>query len=322
MESIMQVGFHALVFPGGLFAIFFGLLLLGVDRKLYARLQRRVGPPLYQPFIDVVKLMHKEITLPRTAQQTVFRLAPLIGFAGMLTAVVLLPIVGVYPGLTGPAADLLVLLYLLVTPALSLIIGGSASSSPFSAVGISREMLITLFYEIPLLVVLVTVAMKAGAFFGEPATFSLNKILAFQLESGQSLLFDLTMVPAFLAYLCCLPAAIGTVPFDIPEAETEIVEGPVLEYSGSDLILLKMMGGLKMFVLAALGVNLFMPGPAEGIWLLLLAWFLIKCILIISLAVTLVRALTGRMRLEQAARFYLTIPAGLALVSLLIAYFQ
>lgn len=322
MESVMRLGLNALVFPGGLFAIVFGLLLIGIDRKLYARLQRRVGPPLYQPFIDVVKLMQKEVTIPRTSQQTAFRLAPLIGFAGMLTAVVLLPIVGVYSGIEGPSADLLVLLYLLVTPALSLIIGGSSSSSPFSAVGISREMLVTLFYEIPLLIVLITVAMKAGAFFGEPATFSLNKILAFQLQSGRSLLFDITMLPAFLAYLCCMPAAIGTVPFDIPEAETEIVEGPILEYSGSELILLKMMGGLKMFVLAALGVTLFMPGSADGFWLFQLGWFLIKCVLFLSLSVTLIRALTGRMRIDQAAKFYLKIPTGLALVSLLIAYFQ
>ncbi|WP_425059079.1 NADH-quinone oxidoreductase subunit H [Sporomusa carbonis] len=315
MEEVFRLIFHALIFPGGLFAMIFGLFLMGLDRKLYARLQRRVGPPLHQPFIDVVKLMQKEVLIPRTANQRAFQLAPLIGFAGIMMAVVLIPIAGVYPGLA-QSADLLVLLYLLITPALALIIGGSSSSSPFSAVGISREMMLTLFYEIPLLIVLLTVAIKAGHFYTEAATFSLSKITGFQQQTGP-LLLDITMLPAFLAFLCCIPGSIGTVPFDIPEAETEIVEGPILEYSGSGLILFKIMGGIKMMVLAALGVTLFFPGSGDGFWLISLAWFLVKCVVLVTVSVTIVRASTGRMRIDQAAKFYLKVPTGLAVVSLL-----
>lgn len=314
--SAVKLVLNMLLFPGGLFAVLFALLLLGIDRKIYARLQRRVGPPIYQPLIDLIKLLQKEILIPRTAHYTAFRLAPLIGFVGMLVAAVIIPVAGVYSGIE-QSADLLVLLYLLATPALALMIGASASGSPYSAVGLSREMTLTMAYEIPLLVVILTVGMKVGTASGRLADFSLSRIVSFQQQNG-SLLFDITMLPAVLAFLCCIPGTIGVVPFDIPEAETEIAEGPILEYSGSGLAMFKLTGGLKMVVVSALAVALFFPATLGGFWLVNLLWFIFKCSLVTTITITAVRATRARMRMDQAFKFYLFFPTALALVSLIL----
>jgi NADH-quinone oxidoreductase subunit H len=314
--DILKLAVNILIFPGGLFAIILGLFLTGVDRKVYARLQRRVGPPIYQPCIDMIKLSQKETLIPRTANYTVFRFAPLFGFAGMLAAIAIIPITGIYSGLY-QSGDLLVLLYLLSTPALALIIGASASGSPYSSVGLSREMTMVLAYEVPLLMVLLTVGMRVGMATGGTAVFSLSGIVNYQLKSGP-LLFDLPMLPAVLAFLCCIPGTIGVVPFDIPEAETEIAEGPLLEYSGAGLAMFKLTGGLKILVLSALAAALFFPLGIGSFWLINLLWFILKCVVISFFTITLVRATRARMRLDQAYKFYLLFPTALALVSMVL----
>ncbi|MBO8167700.1 MAG: NADH-quinone oxidoreductase subunit H [Thermoanaerobacteraceae bacterium] len=320
MTDIVKLILDLLVFPGGLFAIFFGLFLIGIDRKIAARLQRRIGPPIYQPFIDLVKLIRKEMVVPDTAHVQAFRLAPLLGFAGMMAAVLLIPITGVYQGF-GHSGDLLVLLYLLSLPAIALMIGGSASSSPFGAIGFSREMVMMMSYELPLLLVLVTVALKVGLATGGIATFSLSEIVQFQLENG-ALLFDYTMLPALLAFLVFIPGNMGVVPFDIPEAETEIVEGPILEYSGAGLALFKLMTSLKMVVVLGLAITLFFPTPMGENFLLNLLWFFLKCLVLMVISITVVRTSTGRVRMDQAFKFYLKYPTVLALISLILTLLQ
>ena len=126
-----------------------------------ARLQSRVGPPLNQPFIDIAKLMTKEQMIPKTACKPVFLLAPVIGLTGMAACAAFIPIPGVFDGMYN-MGDLLVLFYLLPIPAIALMLGGSSSSSPFGAIGFSREMIVMLSYELPLLMVLLTVAMMVG----------------------------------------------------------------------------------------------------------------------------------------------------------------
>lgn len=318
--NIMTLLMDILIFPGGLFAIALGLLLTGLDRKVYARLQRRVGPPIYQPCIDLIKLSQKETLVPRTANMTVFRFAPLLGFAGMIAAVAIIPITGIYSGLY-QSGDLLVLLYLLSMPALALVIGASASGSPYSSVGLSREITMVLAYEIPLLIVFLTIGMRVGMSTGGTALFSLSNIVNYQLQNGP-LLFDLPMLPAFLAFLCCIPGTIGVVPFDIPEAETEIAEGPLLEYSGAGLAMFKITGSLKMLVMSALTVALFFPSGISSFWLINLLWFIFKCIVVSTVTITVVRATTARMRLDQAYKFYLQIPTAMALISLVLTLFS
>ncbi|MFT7003700.1 MAG: NADH-quinone oxidoreductase subunit H [Sulfurimonas sp.] len=318
--DMYEIIFSFLVFPGGLFVLALGLFLLGIDRKVYARLQRRVGPPLYQPFVDVIKLLKKEMVIADTSHVGAFLLSELFGFSGMMVAIILIPISGVFDGYGG-FGDLVVILYLLSFPALSLMLAGSSSSSPFGAVGFSREMVMMMAYEIPFLIVLVTVAFKVGMFIGDTPTFSLSEIVNFQIEHG-SFLFDYTMIPAFIAFMIFIPGIIGVVPFDLAEAETEILEGPILEYSGSGLALFNLMSAIKLVVVLGLGIALFFPAPMGDNFLLNLLGFFLKCLILMIFSITIVRASTGRMRIDQAFKYYLTIPTVLALISLGLTLFE
>jgi NADH-quinone oxidoreductase subunit H len=294
-----------LLFPGGLFALGLGLMLKGFDRRLAARLQGRVGPPLAQPFYDLVKLARKRTMVPDIAAEPVFLGAPLIGAVSMLLAAALVPIPGVYS--PNPLlGDLLVLLYLLAVPAVVLMIAGSASGSPFGAIGFSREMALMIAYEGPLVLVVAAVALRTGS-------FSLTDIVAYQQTHG-AFLFDPMMWPALAAFLAFYPANLGIVPFDIPEAETEVLEGPLLEYSGPALGLFKVMSALKAVVVLGLGVALFFPSAPEGIAGFLV--YLTKLVVMMLVGVTFLRVSMGRMRIDQAFTFFLKWPLALSVLSL------
>jgi formate hydrogenlyase subunit 4 len=310
MLETAPIALAVLLFPGGLFALAFGLALKGLDRRVAARLQGRVGPPLAQPFYDLVKLTRKRTMVPDIAAEPVFLGAPLIGTVSMLLAAALVPI----PGLYAPhpmLGDLLVLLYLLAVPAVVLMVAGSASGSPFGAIGFSREMALMLAYEGPLVLVVAAVALRTGS-------FSLNDILAYQARHGANL-FDPVMWPALLAFLAFYPANLGIVPFDIPEAETEVLEGPLLEYSGPALGLFKMMSALKAVVVLGLGIALFMPLAPAGLGALPV--HLLKLVVLMLAGVTLLRISMGRMRIDQAFTFFLKWPLALSLLSLAIVAF-
>ncbi|WP_018606880.1 respiratory chain complex I subunit 1 family protein [Uliginosibacterium gangwonense] len=297
-----------LLFPGGVFAVALGLMLKGMDRRLAARLQGRIGPPLAQPFYDLVKLARKRTMVPDIAAEPVFLGAPLIGAASMLLAAALVPIAGVYT--PDPIlGDLLVLLYLLAVPAVVLMVAGSASGSPFGAIGFSREMALMLAYEGPLVLVVATVALRVGS-------FSIADIIAYQQVHG-AFLFDPMMWPALAAFLAFYPANLGIIPFDIPEAETEVLEGPLLEYSGPALGLFKVMSALKAVVVLGLGIALFWPSAPDSGALGILA-HLAKLIVMMLLGVTVLRVSMGRMRIDQAFHFFLKWPLALSVLSLVI----
>lgn len=301
------------VFPLGLGALVFGLLLKGLDRILAARLQRRVGPPLLQPFFDILKLMRKDSMVPDGAPRGLFLGLPVIGVGGMLLAAALIPVAGVYQP-DGALGDLLVLLYLLTLPAVVLMLAGSVSGSVYGAIGFSREMALMLAYEGPLLLVLASVAVKTGLAQGGWVTFSLTDIVRYQQQHGAFLL-DPWMWPAVATYLLFFPANLGIPPFDIPEAEAEVLEGPLLEYSGPALALFNIMSALKTVVVIGLGITLFYPTGPQGI--AGLALFMLKTLVLFVLGKTLLRTAVGRMRIDQAFLFYLKWPELLGVISLL-----
>ena len=211
MIAVLTNLFWILIFPGFVFTLAVGLFASWLVRKVSALVQYRVGPPIYQPGVDVMKLMGKEILIPQDAQRAVFVAAPLVGFAGVLLLATMLWLANAGTPFVG---DIIVALYLMVLPSLALILGSSASASPHAAIGAGREMKLVLSYELPLVLAFVVVIIKTAG----------------QLEPGEQLslvalsqhapVLSLSGMLAFLVALLCVQAKLGLVPFDIAESET------------------------------------------------------------------------------------------------------
>lgn len=315
ITTILWDLFYVLVFPGLLFCSLFGLLLAGIDRKVVARMQRRVGPPLAQPAYDFLKLLGKETLVPAGAARFTYLAAPYIGLASLIVTVLFIPIGG-YQAFSG-GADTVVILYLLTIPSLAIIFGGSASGSPYAGVGVSRTMVSIMSYELPLILIILAVGKAAGAFSG--ITFSLEQITAYQRVFG-SFLFDWRLIPAALAMLLVIPCEVGAHPFDVGEAETEICEGPLVEYSGAPLAVFKLSHAIKMFVMTALFCALFLGGINTGTVWLNVVLALCICVAVTVLSMSLPHAITARLKVEQVFRLFWSVVAGLALLSLIFVW--
>jgi NADH-quinone oxidoreductase subunit H len=315
--QILQYLFYILIFPGFLFTMFAGFLLAGIDRKVLARMQRRIGPPITQPFYDFMKLMGKEVIVPDAASRPAFLLAPIIGLVSLFATAILIPIAGLeaFAGI----ADIIVLIYLLTIPAVAIIIGGAASGSPFSGVGISREMVTIISYELPLIMVLLTVGKKAGMALSGGMTFKLADIMSYQFQNGM-MITHWSMIPAAIAFLMIIPGEVGTQPFDVAEAETEICEGTMAEYSGAPLALFELSHAIKMFVMTALFTALFLSGWTTGILALDAVIVLAICALVTIISMTLPHASAARLKVEWLFRYYWQVVAGFALVSLILVW--
>lgn len=290
-----------------------GLMSKWLDRKVTARIHWRVGPPWYQTFADVLKLLGKETIVPATGQKWLFLSAPMIGFAGTAVAVAILW--GANLTDTSFIGDLIVVVYLLTMPSLAIIIGGMASGSPIAALGASREMKLVFAYELPFVLALVTVIAKAGwtlSFGGEQG------IIASQAEHGM-FIGSFSGIIAFVVTILCVQAKLGLVPFDVPEAETEIIAGPFTEYSGPPLAAFYLMKALLMATLPVLLVTVFWGGFGGG-WQIL--WATLGYVLVLVL-LTLIRNTNPRLRIDQALEFFwfgVTPVAALAVVLAVLGY--
>jgi len=172
-------------------------------------------------------------------------------------------------------------------------------------------------YELPFVMILLAVAKKAGGAAG--MTFSMDAITAFQRANG-SFLFTWSMIPAAIAFLLVIPAEVGMQPFDVAEAETEICEGPLIEYSGAALGLFKLGTAMKMLIMTGLFTALFLGGVSTGMIGLDIILFVIICIVLTVLCMTTVHAVTARLKIEHLFKFFWTFVAGLALVSLVLVW--
>lgn len=320
-ESVTQVVMsllYILVFPGFLFCTVIGLLLTGIDRKLVARMQKRVGPPIEQPFYDFFKLCGKETIIPAVANRTMFLAAPLVGLAALVVIQLCIPMFR-FTAFSG-MADMIVILYLLLLPAVSTILGASASGSPYAGVGLSREMVTIISCELPLILVLLAVAKTVGNAMGTGLCFSLSEIAAFQAENG-CLILRASMIPAAAAMLLVIPGETGNHPFDTAEAETEICEGMLAEYSGAPLAVYKLSHSIKMLTMTTLFTALFLGGIGTGIVAVDAVIVVAICVVLTAVSISLPHAITARLKIEQVFRFYWTVAAGLALLSVILAWF-
>ncbi|MFH1389956.1 MAG: complex I subunit 1 family protein [Candidatus Margulisiibacteriota bacterium] len=300
--------FYIFVAPGLLFVLTIGLLAAWYDRKITARLQWRQGPPLYQPLADIIKLFSKETFVPEGGGKWLFLLAPLLSFSAVLISSTILGVsnLDISEGFIG---DLIVVVYLLSIPSLSLVLAGSASRNPLSALGASREMKLVLAYELPFLIAIFALLVKVRSFM-------LGDLISYQAATGW-LGVSLSGFMAFVVILVVCQAKLGNVPFDIAEAEQEIMAGPLLEYSGGPLALFRLSRTMLYYALPVFLITLFWGGFQMGSIDVVLAGAA-KYVIILTTMV-LIKDTAPRLRIDQAVRFFWGPWTMLALLSLVLA---
>ena len=300
MTEAIQSLFWLIVFPGFVFTACLGLLASWIVRKVSALVQWRVGPPIYQPFVDVAKLMGKEVLIPEQAQQKVFIMAPVMGLAGVLLLSTMLWRITFEPSIRF-IGDIIVAIYLMVLPSLALIFGSSASASPHAAVGTSREMKLVMAYELSLVLAFIVVIIKTGG------QLKLAEI------AQQTPVFSISGLLAFLVALMCVQAKLGFVPFDIAEAETEIGSGVLMEYSGALLAIWKLIQAMMLVALPLFLVIVFLGGFGANIWAGIGKYVLILVVLI------LIKNTNPRVRIDQAMKFFWVYCGTTLVVAILLA---
>ncbi|MFQ5951931.1 MAG: respiratory chain complex I subunit 1 family protein [Candidatus Omnitrophota bacterium] len=297
-----------LLFYGFLLTAVVGLLASWIDRKVTARVQYRVGPPVLQPLIDIIKLLGKETLVPVGASKTFFLLAPVLGIGSVIVVSTLLWIYNIKAG-QGFVGDLIVIIYLLTIPSKGIILGGFASANPFASLGASREMKLVLGYELPFLFAVLVPVIKCGY------SIRIEEILVFQAHNGV-IAGSLSGILALVVAIMCAQAKLALVPFDIPEAETEISGGALIEYSGSGLAIYRLTKNMLLFTVPFLLIILFMGGLRfDGIHLL---YGVLKYIGLVAL-ITVIRNTNPRVRIDQAVRFFWGPMTVLAVIAVVLA---
>ena len=305
----MELGYlilQGLVFPGLLFTAVVGLITSWVDRKVTARVQMRVGPPFLQPFYDVLKLMIKETCVPAGASRGLFLSAPLFGMAAAALASMLIWRAFVPLGQTF-SGDIVVILYLLTIPAGAVILGSFASQNPLASLGGSREMKLLLAYELPFVLAILVPVIHT------------HSIRLFDLLAAAPAVYKPSGIIAFVVAILCMQAKLTLVPFDAPEAETELTGGAYVEYSGPPLGIFKLTRAMMLFTMPVFLVAVFCGGIAfdKGALPILLGTLKYLGIVVV---VVLIRNTAPRVRIDQAVKFFWGPVALAALLAVMVAF--
>jgi len=284
---IFNYVFYYAVFPGFLFLAVAGMAVSWIDRKVTARFQWRVGPPMMQPFYDLRKLLYKESFSPAGGNRLLFALAPLISVISIIIVADIVILTFINPGITF-IGDLIVVLYFFTLIPLASILGASSSNNAFASLGASREMKSILSYELPLILTMLVPVIKAKSIL-------LGKIVGAQAISG-SFAGSVSGFLAFVTAMMCIQAKMGLAPFDISEAETELAGGTLIEYSGPLLSLWK-LGKMMLLVVAPVFVTVMFWGG--GLKVLIVP----KYAALIAVFIIL-KNINPRVRIDQSIRFF------------------
>ncbi len=286
------------------------LFLIWLERKVSGHIQQRFGPMrvgwhgAVQTMMDAMKLLQKEDTTPRDADRPVFNVAPFLAFMPTVVAFVVIPF-----GSGAIVRDLnigILFLFAITTiNVIAILSGGWASNSKYSLLGGFRGAAQLVSYEVPLVLSALGVIMLAG-------TLRMGGIVAAQ----KSLWFIVYQPLGFLIYVVAATAEVNRTPFDIPEAEQELVAGFNVEYSGMKFAMFFLAEFANMFLVAAIAATLFLGGW-QGPWLPGEAWFLIKSFGVVILMM-LFRWTYPRLRVDQLMAFAWKFLLPLAFLNLVV----
>lgn len=286
--------FQILVFPGMLLLFALGFFYEWIDRKFFARLQNRCGPlytgpfGLFQPLADFAKLLTKEDIVPSACEKAVFSFTPIIYLALPLTALFITPISSA-TSLISFEGDLIFLMFIFTLLVVTIFLAGWSSMNQFGIVGGVRAGLQMLGYEIPLGLAMIGPAIAAQS-------LSISKIAQWQ---SNNLSWAIWLQPiGFAVIIVGMLAELEFVPFDIPEADTEIVAGWRTEFSGRKLALFRFGRDLELVLVSAVISTLYLGGAQPFGPVPAVIAFLIKTVFIVLL-LSFSRAVFARFRIDQ-----------------------
>jgi len=276
-----------------IFVLLNTLFLVWLERKVSGHIQQRMGPMrtgwhgALQTLADVLKLISKEDIIPEGADRRVFALAPIVAFTPALAVYVVIPF-----GPTIIAQDLnIALVYIAATSSvivLSILMAGWSSNNKWSLIGSMRSAAQLISYEIPLVLSIVAVAMLAGS-------LSLTEIVRAQ----QGNLWYVILQPiGFLVFCVATIAELNRAPFDLPEAESELVAGYQTEYSGMRWAIFMLAEYGSLVSGSAIAASLYFGGWLGPAFLPPVIWFLLKVYLFVFVAMW-VRWTFPRIRVDQ-----------------------
>ncbi|NOX25891.1 MAG: NADH-quinone oxidoreductase subunit NuoH [Deltaproteobacteria bacterium] len=266
------------------FAALNAAYLVWLERKGAAHIQRRIGPKevgpfgLLQPMVDGIKLMTKQILIPDGVDPVLFRLAPILAMVPAIMSFVTIPFSETLVARNINVGLLMIFAFASVN-VLALLLGGWASNNKYAVISAARAVSQNIAYEIPMLITVITMVMITG-------TLNLNEIVAQQPNISQWYIFRFSASPlmpvAFLIFFICSLAETNRAPFDLGEAESELVAGFHTEYSSMGFGLFFMGEYANIVIGCSLAVVLFLGGWQDpfglypGVW-----WFLLKLYLLI-----------------------------------------
>lgn len=262
----------------------------GVIRKITAKVQSRQGPPVIQPYFDIIKLLGKQNF---NAGNILFSLAPVFALSSIISAVALIPL-GDQVNFLSKYADIITIIYLLTLGGVSVLLGALSSKNSYAILGSSREMITMIMVEPVLAMTFIMGAVKMKSLVIDDAVFSI-------VRTGTG--YGWSVIVMLLVYLMALMAFVGRQPFDISEAEVEILEGPFIEYSGPNYALFKYYLMLKQMFYAMLFISVFIPFVKTGYYI---ADIIIQIfeVLAVFLFIALIGSTNPRLRIDQAVKYY------------------
>jgi len=296
----------------GVFIVVLGnaIMLTWTERKVAGHMQRRIGPKEVGPFgllqsiADSVKLLGKELLTPANVDRPLYFLAPSLIFVPVLVSFIVIPFDG-FLQVKDINVGILVILAFSSLTVLSILIAGWGSANKYSLIGAVRSVAQNIAYEIPLLLSLLPVIFMANS-------FSLRDIV----EAQKGLWFVIYQPVAFLIFFIASVAETNRTPFDLPEAESELVAGFHTEYSGMRFSLFFLAEYTNMFIVSAIAVTFFLGGY-QGPILPGIIWFFMKTYLLVFVILWF-RWTFPRVRFDQLLNFSWKILIPVSFLNLLV----
>jgi NADH-quinone oxidoreductase subunit H len=288
-----------------------GMLFAGLRRKVTARVQNRVGPPVYQNFLDLLKLQSKRTNV---AHGFMGHLAPVWIIIAAMTVLMFIPILhkGLWFENLTMQGDLIFLLYMMVFGSLGMALGAGQTGNPNSALGVSRGLSQMVGFEIPFMLALVALMLQFK-------TTSIADLMHYQEETSRWIILENPF--AFVAALLASLGMFRYSPFDIVGAPAELASGPVSEFGGKYLGTMMTGGAVFAFIKLVMYVDLFLGGAGhtelEGIagTLVGLLELLLKTFLLYMIPV-FIGLVSPRFRTEQAIRFFWKWPTFFGIIAI------